>query len=211
MEIMEYESRYNQKYLKKKSAVFHYTKRFMDLVLAILLLIITSPIVLVTVCAVKLESSGQIIYRQRRVGHHGNEFILYKIRSMDESAESGGAQWAEKNDPRITMVGQFIRKTRIDELPQLWNVLKGEMSLIGPRPERPVFTKEFQVLYPNFTQRLAVKPGLTGWAQVNGGYDISPEEKLKLDLEYINTMSVKNEVHILCKTIQVVLSGNGAR
>ncbi|EUJ24354.1 sugar transferase [Listeria cornellensis FSL F6-0969] len=177
---MEYEVRYDQVKTKKKSAMFQYTKRLFDLIFAIILLVMTSPIILATVCAVKLESSGQIIYRQRRVGHQGTEFTIYKIRSMEESAEASGAKWAEKNDPRITKVGRFIRKTRIDELPQLWNVLKGEMSMIGPRPERPMFTKEFQVLYPNFTQRLAVKPGLTGWAQVNGGYDISPKEKFKI-------------------------------
>ncbi|TDR54747.1 exopolysaccharide biosynthesis polyprenyl glycosylphosphotransferase [Listeria rocourtiae] len=208
---MDYEFRYSQMNAKKTSSMFQCMKRLFDLFFATTLLVLTSPVILVTVCAVKIESSGQIIYRQRRVGHRGNEFTIYKIRSMEENAEASGAKWAEKNDPRITKVGHFIRKTRIDELPQLWNVLKGEMSIIGPRPERPMFTKEFQVLYPKFTQRLVVKPGLTGWAQVNGGYDISPKEKLKLDLEYINSMSIKNEARILCKTIQVVLSGSGAR
>ncbi|MBC2188330.1 sugar transferase [Listeria booriae] len=208
---MEYEIRYDQVKPKKKSTMFQCTKRIFDFVFAITLLVITSPIILMTICAVKLESSGQIIYRQRRVGHQGNEFTIYKIRSMEESAEASGAKWAEKNDPRITKVGRFIRKMRIDELPQLWNVIKGEMSMIGPRPERPMFTKEFQTLHPDFIQRLAVKPGLTGWAQVNGGYDITPREKLKYDLEYIDSMSVKNEARILCKTVQVIFSGSGAR
>ncbi|EUJ23854.1 sugar transferase [Listeria cornellensis] len=208
---MEYEFRLDKMESKKKSAMFHFSKRLFDIIFAMILLTVTSPIILVTICAVRFESSGQIIYRQRRVGLYGNHFTIYKIRSMDVNAEASGAKWAEKNDPRITKVGCFIRKTRIDELPQLWNVLKGEMSMIGPRPERPMFTKEFQALYPNFTQRLTVKPGLTGWAQINGGYDITPKEKLKLDLEYIHSMSVRKEALILCKTVKVILNGSGAR
>ncbi|MBC2022560.1 sugar transferase [Listeria booriae] len=208
---MEYEFRFEHTKTKKKSAVFQAMKRLFDFVFAIILLVITAPIMLVTMCAVKLESSGQIIYRQQRVGLYGVPFTIYKIRSMTSDAEVNGAKWAEKDDPRVTKVGCFIRKTRIDELPQLWNVLKGEMSIIGPRPERPIFTKEFQTLYPNFTRRLVVKPGLTGWAQVNGGYDISPKEKLKFDLEYIQTMSAFNEARILCRTVKVIMSGSGAR
>ncbi|WP_430539446.1 sugar transferase [Listeria rocourtiae] len=208
---MEYEFRIHPMKTKKASNTFQLTKRLFDVVFALLLLVITFPIILMTALVVKLESPGQIIYRQERVGLYGKKFTIYKIRSMHTDAEKMGPKWAEKNDDRITKVGRLIRKTRIDELPQLWNVLKGEMSMIGPRPERPVFTKEFQIHSPNFIQRLAVKPGLTGWAQVNGGYDISPEEKLKLDLEYIHSMSLKSEAHILCKTVKVILSGSGAR
>ncbi|MBC1457761.1 sugar transferase [Listeria newyorkensis] len=208
---MEYEFRIHPMKTAKISNTFQLMKRLFDVNLALFLLIITCPIILMTAIVVKIESPGQIIYRQERVGLHGKKFIIYKIRSMYTDAEKAGPKWAEKNDDRITRVGRFIRKTRIDELPQLWNVLKGEMSMIGPRPERPVFIKEFQMNYPNFIQRLAVKPGLTGWAQVNGGYDISPKEKLKLDLEYIHSMSLKSEAHILCKTVKIILSGSGAR
>lgn len=130
---------------------------------------------------------------------------------MKDDAEKNGAQWAERDDPRVTKVGKFIRKTRIDELPQLWNVLKGDMSLIGPRPERPMFTAQFNNQIPVFVERLIVKPGLTGWAQVNGGYDITPREKLKYDLYYINNMNLLLDLKIILLTIKVVFTGNGAR
>ena len=130
---------------------------------------------------------------------------------MVHDAEKNGAKWAEKNDMRVTLFGKFIRKTRIDELPQLWNVIKGEMSLIGPRPELEVFYRKFEETIPNFRDRLAVKPGLAGWAQVNGGYDITPEEKLRYDLEYIDNLSFKLEIKILLKTIKVIFTGEGAR
>ncbi|NLM25552.1 MAG: hypothetical protein GX208_05495 [Firmicutes bacterium] len=121
------------------------------------------------------------------------------------------AQWADKNDPRVTRVGRFIRKTRIDELPQLLNVLLGEMSIIGPRPERPNFTIEFNDVIPGFINRLRVRPGLTGWAQINGGYDRTPEEKLELDFFYIENRSPLLDLQIIVKTIKVVLTGEGAR
>lgn len=130
---------------------------------------------------------------------------------MKDDAEKNGAQWAERDDPKVTKVGKFIRKTRIDELPQLWNVLKGDMSLIGPRPERPMFTAQFNNQIPVFVERLIVKPGLTGWAQVNGGYDITPREKLKYDLYYINNMNLLLDLKIILLTIKVVFTGNGAR
>lgn len=130
---------------------------------------------------------------------------------MGVNAEKNGAQWATKNDPRVTKVGAFIRKTRIDELPQLFNVLKGDMSLIGPRPERPMFTAQFNEEIPGFIDRLQVKPGITGWAQVNGGYDITPREKLELDRYYINNMSFWLDLKIILKTIKVCITGDGAR
>ena len=130
---------------------------------------------------------------------------------MRIDAEKYGAQWAEKNDKRITKVGKFIRITRIDEIPQLFNILKGDMSIIGPRPERPTFTKEFNDKIPGFINRLVVKPGLTGWAKVNGGYDITPKEKLKDDIYYIKNRSFLMDMNILIKTVRVVLTGKGAR
>ncbi|MDU7966052.1 MAG: sugar transferase, partial [Paeniclostridium sordellii] len=135
-----------------------------------------------------------------------------KLRSMRVDAEKyGGVQWAQKDDPRITKIGKFIRKTRIDEIPQLFNILKGDMSLIGPRPERPELTYKFNKEIPGFIDRLVIKPGLTGLAQVNGGYDISPEEKLKWDIIYIKNRNIFLDISIIFKTIGVVFTGEGAR
>jgi putative undecaprenyl-phosphate N-acetylgalactosaminyl 1-phosphatetransferase len=130
---------------------------------------------------------------------------------MYQDAEKNGHKWASKNDTRITKVGRFIRKTRIDELPQIINVIKGEMSIIGPRPERPEFINEFLKDIPNFNERLAVRPGITGWAQVNGGYELTPKDKLVYDLFYINHESIKLDFLILLKTIKVIFTGNGSR
>ena len=161
--------------------------------------------------AVKLDSPGPVFYTQERVGKGGRRFKVIKLRSMIRDAEKNGAQWAEKDDPRVTRVGRFIRKTRIDELPQFINVLRGDMSIIGPRPERPEFVIEFNEHIPGFIERLCVRPGLTGWAQVNGGYEITPEEKLALDLYYIENRNPKLDLLILVKTLQVVFTGHGAR
>ena len=130
---------------------------------------------------------------------------------MYQDAEKNGHKWASKNDTRITKVGRFIRKTRIDELPQIINVIKGEMSIIGPRPERPEFINEFLKDIPNFNERLAVRPGITGWAQVNGGYELTPKDKLVYDIFYINHESIKLDFLILLKTIKVMVTGNGSR
>ena len=130
---------------------------------------------------------------------------------MYQDAEKNGHKWASKNDTRITKVGRFIRKTRIDELPQIINVIKGEMSIIGPRPERPEFINEFLKDIPNFNERLAVRPGITGWAQVNGGYELTPKDKLVYDIFYINHESIKLDFLILLKTIKVMFTGNGSR
>ena len=136
---------------------------------------------------------------------------MYKLRSMKVNAEDNGAQWADVDDPRITRIGRFIRRTRIDEWPQFLNVILGDMSMVGPRPERPEFVVEFDQKIPGFIERLSVKPGLTGWAQVNGGYDISAQEKLELDLWYIQNRSFYLNLSILCKTFKVLLTGAGAR
>ncbi|WJQ05439.1 sugar transferase [Geobacillus stearothermophilus] len=165
---------------------YPYVKRFLDILLSLLALPIAIPIILIFAVIIKLETPGPAFFLQERVGLHGKYFKVIKLRSMGVNAEQNGAQWAAKNDPRVTKVGAFIRKTRIDELPQLFNVLKGDMSLIGPRPERPMFTAQFNEEIPGFIDRLQVKPGITGWAQVNGGYDITPKEKLELDRYYIN-------------------------
>lgn len=186
-------------------------KRILDIIFSLILLIATSLILIVSLIIVFLQDFKNPIFSQKRVGVRNEEFTIYKIRSMVHNAEKDGAKWAEKNDMRVTLFGKFIRKTRIDELPQLWNVIKGDMSLIGPRPELEVFYIEFEETIPNFRDRLAVKPGLTGWAQVNGGYDITPEQKLKYDLEYIDNLSFKLETKIFFKTIKVIFTGDGAR
>ncbi len=186
-------------------------KRMMDIVLALIGLIIGIPLIIIFGIAIVLETPGGIFYTQERLGKRGKVFKIYKLRSMVSNAEENGAQWAKKNDSRITKVGSFIRKTRIDEIPQLFNVLKGDMSIIGPRPERPIFTEKFNKEIPGFINRLQVKPGITGWAQVNGGYEITPKEKQELDMYYIENRSFKLDLLIIFKTIKVVLTGDGAR
>jgi exopolysaccharide biosynthesis polyprenyl glycosylphosphotransferase len=190
---------------------YPYVKRLLDILLSLLALPIAIPIILIFAIIIKLETPGPAFFLQERVGLHGKYFKVIKLRSMGVDAEKNGAQWATKNDPRVTKVGAFIRKTRIDELPQLFNVLKGDMSLIGPRPERPIFTAQFNEAIPGFIDRLQVKPGITGWAQVNGGYDITPREKLELDRYYINNMSFWLDLKIILKTIKVCITGDGAR
>jgi exopolysaccharide biosynthesis polyprenyl glycosylphosphotransferase len=187
-------------------------KRILDVLGSIILLLIFSPIMLITAVLVKLESKGPIFYKQKRVGLFNKEFSVIKFRSMAADAEKAGAQWAKKNDPRITKVGAFIRKTRIDELPQLINVIIGEMSLVGPRPERKVFIKELEKVIPYYKFRHAVKPGITGLAQVNYPYGDSIEDavwKHKYDIFYIKYHRSFLDLKILLLTIKVVLFGMG--
>lgn len=186
-------------------------QRFLDLILSSIGLIFGIPLIFLFGIFIILDSPGSVFYSQDRLGEGGKVFKIYKLRSMVDNAEKNGAQWAEENDSRITRVGGFIRKTRIDEIPQLFNILKGDMSIVGPRPERPEFTMEFNDEIPGFVDRLQVKPGLTGWAQVNGGYDMTPKEKLDLDMYYIKNRSVKTDIIIIFKTVKVILTGHGAR
>lgn len=160
-------------------------KNCFEFILSFVLLIITLPICLIVCIAIYLELGVNPIYTQKRVGLNGRVFKIYKLRSMYIDAEKDGPRWASENDERVTKVGRIIRKTRIDELPQLVNILKGDMSIIGPRPERPELIKEFIKYLPDFNDRLLVKPGITGWAQVNGGYTLTPKEKLEFDKYYI--------------------------
>lgn len=189
-------------------------KRASDVLISLALLILTAPIMLVTALIIRLESSGPVIYRQDRVGLHEKEFTVYKFRSMRNDAENNGAVWASANDSRVTRFGRFIRKARIDELPQLLNVLKGDMSFIGPRPERMAFVRELKKTIPYYSLRHTVKPGLTGWAQVRFPYGASEEDarrKLEYDLYYIKNMSLLLDIHIILKTMGVVLFPKGAR
>jgi sugar transferase (PEP-CTERM system associated) len=190
-------------------------KRLFDIIASLMLLMLTLPLIVLTAIAVKLESKGPAFYRQRRVGLYNTGFDIVKLRSMRQDAEvAGQAVWAEKDDPRITRVGRIIRKLRIDELPQTWSVLKGEMSFVGPRPERPQFVDELEQQLPYYAERHMVKPGITGWAQINYPYGASIEDsrqKLEYDLYYAKNYSPFLDLLILLQTIRVVLFPQGAR
>ncbi|MBF0532568.1 MAG: exopolysaccharide biosynthesis polyprenyl glycosylphosphotransferase [Candidatus Omnitrophica bacterium] len=190
-------------------------KRFLDVAFSAFGLILISPILLLITLAVKLTSRGPIIYSQTRVGKNGGLFEMYKFRTMNVDAEKGtGAVWAKKNDSRLTPIGKFLRHSHLDELPQLWNVLKGEMSIIGPRPERPVFVEKLQTQIPGYTGRLAVKPGITGLAQVRHRYDETIEDvkiKVKYDLMYIKKICLLTDFQIALRTFRVMLTGEGAK
>ena len=190
-------------------------KRAFDVVVSLVLLVLTLPLVAFAALAVKLESKGPAFYRQRRIGLYNQPFDILKLRSMRIDAEVGGrAQWAAKDDPRVTRVGRFIRKVRIDELPQAWTVLRGEMSFVGPRPERPQFVGELEQQLPFYAERHMVKPGITGWAQINYPYGASVEDarhKLEYDLYYAKNYSPFLDLLILLQTLRVVLWPTGAR
>ena len=190
---------------------YDYIRRFIEFMFSFILLIFAVPICVLACIAIYVELHVSPIYTQNRVGLNGKVFKIYKLRSMYIDAEKDGPKWASKNDERITKVGRIIRKTRIDELPQLFNILKGDMSIIGPRPERPELIKEFIKYIPDFNDRLLVKPGITGWAQVNGGYSLTPEEKLEFDKYYIKNRGFKLDLLILIKTIIVIFTSHGAR
>jgi sugar transferase (PEP-CTERM system associated) len=197
----------------RKSRLLTATKRAADLVAATIGLILAAPIMGLVALAVRASSSGPALYHQERVGQHGRVFTVHKFRSMRTDAEAGtGAVWATRNDTRVTPVGAFLRKTRLDELPQLWNVLRGEMSLVGPRPERPEFVKMLTEQIPFYGQRHSVKPGVTGWAQVSYTYGASVEdamEKLQYDLFYIKNLSIGLDLFVLFKTVQTVVLKRG--
>lgn len=189
-------------------------KRVLDVVFSIIGLSIALPIMPFIALAVKFDSRGPVFFRQIRVGQGEREFMLYKFRTMAQDAEKNGAVWAQKNDPRVTRVGAFLRKSRLDEIPQLFNVLKGDMSFVGPRPERPEFIKMLEEKIPYYSKRHFVKPGVTGWAQVKYPYGASVEdamEKLRYDLYYIKNLSFLMDILIVMETIKVVLFGRGAR
>jgi len=190
-------------------------KRVFDLVASVILLVLTIPLMLLGVLGIVLESGCPILYRQERVGLGGKIFTIYKFRSMVQNAEKDGApQWAQAGDARVTRVGQFIRKVRIDELPQIFNVLRGDMSFVGPRPERPFFVDQLIEQVPYYAARHSVKPGITGWAQVRYPYGASLEdaiEKLQYDLYYVKNHTLLLDLLIMFQTAQVVLFGKGAR
>lgn len=197
----------------KYSQARDFVKRIFDVMVCLVLVFVTWPLMLATVMAIYLESGRPIIYRQTRVGLNGVAFGVLKFRSMVQDAEKDGkAVWAKQNDARITRVGNFIRNTRLDELPQLWNVLRGDMSFVGPRPERPEFVGELEKSIPYYQERHRVKPGLMGWAQLNYPYGASEEDaaqKLRYDLYYTKNHSLFLDVYIVLKTVEIILLGKG--
>jgi sugar transferase (PEP-CTERM system associated) len=199
----------------KHTSLTRIIKRTEDIILSICGLILAIPIALVTAILVKLDSHGPILYKQERLGRYGRPFTILKFRSMNSDAEKRtGPVFATKNDSRVTRLGKVIRKLRVDEIPQIINVLKGDMSFVGPRPERQFFINQLQRRIPYYTQRLIVKPGITGWSAINCQYSDSIEsavEKLQYDLYYIKNMSITLDTVILLKTIQVISIGKGAR
>ncbi|MFO7950009.1 MAG: sugar transferase [Candidatus Fermentibacteraceae bacterium] len=189
-------------------------KTLFDVVISVLVVVLGLPVWLALAVAIRIDSRGPVFYRQERVGRGGHTFRIFKFRSMVRDAEKiSGPVWADRDDPRVTRVGRFMRRTRLDEIPQFLNVLKGDMSVVGPRPERPEFVAELVQTYPFYPKRLTVKPGITGWAQVKLEYDTSIEdvgEKLKFDFFYIENQSLFLDVEILIRTVLVVLTGAGA-
>jgi sugar transferase (PEP-CTERM system associated) len=198
-----------------KGRLLRTVKRLVDVVAATVGIVLSLPLALLAIVGIRITSPGPVLYRQKRVGQHGRVFVLYKFRSMRVDAESGtGAVWASRNDCRVTPFGRFLRRTRIDELPQLWNVVRGDMSLVGPRPERPEFVTALSRDIPFYGQRHMVKPGVTGWAQVSYSYADSVEstlEKLQYDLFYIKNLSLSLDLFILFKTIKTVLMRRGSQ
>lgn len=186
-------------------------KRLGDILFAVVGGILLALPMAVIALLIRLDSPGPALFRQERLGLNGQPFMMVKFRSMRLDAEADGPQWARPNDSRCTRLGAFLRKCRLDELPQLWNILKGEMSVVGPRPERPCFYAEFERYIPGFWRRLAVKPGLTGYAQVNGGYDLGPEEKLAYDLEYMARRTALLDLWCVVRTVGLILTHEGAR
>jgi len=198
-----------------KSTLYKGMKRIFDILCSFIILIVCSPAVVVAAILIKLTSKGELFFSQERIGLHGEPFILYKFRTMVENAEKdSGPVWAGENDSRVTAVGSLLRKWRVDEIPQIWNVLKGDMSFIGPRPERHFFIEQLKHEIPFYSLRLVVKPGITGWAAVKFQYASTIEdakEKLKYDLYYIKSCSILLDFMIILKTINVVLYGKGSR
>jgi sugar transferase (PEP-CTERM system associated) len=197
----------------KRSKTALLLKRILDLAIGLFGLVLFSPVIALSAIAIRLDSKGTVLYRQTRVGLAGKVFNLIKFRSMQLDAESNNeAQWAKKDDPRITRVGRFLRKYRLDELPQFLNVIRGEMSFVGPRPERPCFVEQLREAIPYYDERHSVRPGITGWAQVEYGYGASVEDasrKLEYDLFYLKHLSILFDFAIVVRTVRVVLFGSG--
>lgn len=183
---------------------YPFVKRLFDIVVSFAGLVLLLPLFLIVAIMIKMDDGGPVFYKQERLTQNGKKFWIYKFRSMITNAEQDGARLVSQNDERVTSVGKFIRACRIDELPQLWNILKGDMSIVGPRPERPEIAEEYMKDVPEFGLRLKVKAGLTGYAQVYGKYNTTPEDKLKLDLLYIIQRSLLFDMKIIFYTVKII-------
>lgn len=195
----------------EKKPGYDFAKRIFDFVFAAFALIVLLLPMLVIAAIIRTDSEGPALYKQERLGLNGKKFKMHKFRSMHTDAEKNGARWASKNDGRITRVGRVLRGTRMDELPQLLDILAGHMSFVGPRPEREVYYDLFEKNIDGFGQRLFVKPGLTGWAQINGGYELRPAEKIIYDIEYIKNRSLWFDLKCVIGTFRIVFLRDGAR
>lgn len=195
----------------KKGSAYFFGKRCFDLICSLAGLAVLLIPMLVIAILIKMDSRGPAIFKQERIGKDSKPFTMYKFRSMYLNAEADGPKWADKIDCRCTRMGRLLRKTRLDELPQLFNIMKGDMSVVGPRPEREYFYTEFEQYIHGFRNRLAAKPGLTGWAQINGGYELKPEEKIVYDMEYIEKQSFLMDMYCIFKTVRLVFTHEGAR
>ena len=193
-----------------RKTLYMIEKRLFDIVIALAAIIVLLIPMLVISIMIVIDSPGNPIYSQVRLGLNEKAFVLYKFRSMRMDAEKHGIQWAETDDPRVTKLGRILRDYRLDELPQLWNILKGDMSFVGPRPERPEYYDLFDTYIVGFRQRMLVMPGLTGHAQINGGYNLLPEEKIIYDIEYIKKQSMKFDFKCIIGTVKTVLKREGA-
>jgi len=214
--IMPYE-RCDEIYIENLGSVktnwlYSFLKRLGDILFSCFALLVLALPMLIISFLIKCNSNGSVFYRQKRLGLNGKEFEIVKFRTMCMDAEKDGCKWSEgDSDPRITSFGHFLRKSRLDEIPQFWCILKGDMSLVGPRPERGIFYNEFEKYIHGFRERLKVKPGLTGLAQVNGGYYLKPEEKFQYDIEYIKTRSLLLDMKIIFATVKVILHREGVK
>jgi len=196
----------------KTNPLYSFSKRLFDIVFSFLALVVLAlPMILISIL-VKLSSKGTVFYHQERLGLNGKKIDVIKFRTMCMDAEKNGCQWSDgEEDPRITRIGRILRKSRLDEIPQFWCILKGEMSIVGPRPEREIFYNEFEQYIHGFSERLKVKPGLTGLAQVRGGYYLRPEEKIICDVEYIKKRNFWLDLKLVFETVSVVFKGDGAK
>lgn len=200
-----------ERILPARKPVYAVCKRSFDIAASLLLGIALLVPMLLIALWIRLDSGGPVLYRQERLGKDGRPFLMYKFRSMVPDAEREGPRWAEFPDRRCTRAGRFLRLNHLDELPQLWNILIGDMSFVGPRPERECFYDRFETDIHGFRHRLAVVPGLTGWAQVNGGYDLLPEEKIVFDMEYIRHRSAWMDLKCIIRTLRLLCTHGGAR
>ncbi|MCD7894886.1 MAG: sugar transferase [Erysipelotrichaceae bacterium] len=214
----EYEDYFSRELEKHKNDIrceskvgYEVFRRFIDIVFSLCAIIPVTILIIILSLIIRLDSPGNPIFTQVRVGKNGKLMKIHKLRSMNMNAEANGQKWAEDDDPRITKIGRILRKYRLDEIPQFYDVLTGKLSLIGPRPEVPVLTKQFNEETPGFVTRLLVRPGLSGYAQVNGGYDIDYKEKWEKDNYYIEHRSIKLYIHIFFRTLGVVSTGEGAK